>query len=272
MKHLQKTFRLFGAGWWSRTVSVAMLISSLGLAALNGRAAGAAPMTFESSSRQISLLELYTSEGCSSCPPAETWLSGLKDNPGLWRDFVPVAFHVDYWNYLGWRDPWSREEYSDRQQEYARIWHAANVYTPEFVLNGQEWQRSFWSKAVPQTGAKDAGVLRVSSPDGQEWQATYTVPADSTAGVHIYQLHTAELVCEVGSDVKAGENSGRRLNHDFAALTLTEQPLVSKTNELRGTFRIDGKSKPATGRLALAVWVVPNGQTVPIQAVGGWLP
>ena len=68
----------------------------------------AAPVTFASTARQTSLLELYTSEGCSSCPPAEAWLSGLKDNPGLWRDFVPVAFHVDYWNYLGWRDKWSR--------------------------------------------------------------------------------------------------------------------------------------------------------------------
>jgi len=95
----------------------------------------AAPVTFASTSRQTSLLELYTSEGCSSCPPAEAWLSGLKDNPGLWRDFVPVAFHVDYWNYLGWRDKWSRAEYSDRQQEYARVWGAANVYTPEFVVN-----------------------------------------------------------------------------------------------------------------------------------------
>ena len=234
----------------------------------------ASPVTFASTSRQTSLLELYTSEGCSSCPPAEAWLSGLKDNPGLWRDFVPVAFHVDYWNYLGWRDPWSRGEYSDRQQEYARVWGAANVYTPELVVNGQEWQRHFWNKSVPAGTAPDAGILRVTSPDGREWQATYTAPAtaDATPGVHVYQLHTALLVCEVGSDVKAGENSGRRLNHDFAALTLTEQPLVSKTNEFSASFRLDEKSKPASGRLALAAWVVPNGQTTPVQAVGGWLP
>jgi len=255
-----------------RKLADAGLTVPLGLALLGGSAAGAAPVTFESSARQTSLVELYTSEGCSSCPPAEAWLSGLKDDPGLWRDFVPVAFHVDYWNYLGWRDQWSREEYSDRQQEYARVWGAANVYTPEFVLNGQEWQRHLWTKSVPSGTASDAGVLRVTSPDGREWQATYTVPVDATPGVHVYQLHTALLVCEVGSDVKAGENSGRRLNHDFAAVTLTEQPLVSKTNEFRGAFRVDEKSKPTAGRLALAAWVVPNGQSVPVQAVGGWLP
>src|SRR6187401_2558536 len=58
-----------------------------------------------SGSARASLLELYTSEGCSSCPPAEAWLSSLKDEPRLWRDFVPMAFHVDYWDRLGWRDP-----------------------------------------------------------------------------------------------------------------------------------------------------------------------
>jgi len=231
----------------------------------------AAPVTLASSARQTSLLELYTSEGCSSCPPAEAWLSGLKDNPGLWRDFVPVAFHVDYWNYLGWRDQWSREEYSDRQQAYARVWGAANVYTPEFVVNGQEWQRHFWNNSVPSGAEVDAGILRVTSPDGRDWEAVYTAPTAVAPGVRVYQLHTALLVCEVGSDVKAGENSGRHLNHDFAAVTLTEQPLVSKTNEFHGTFRIDDKARPATGRLALAAWVVPNGQSAPVQAVGGWL-
>ena len=111
----------------------------------------------------------------------------------------------------------------------------------------------------------------MTSPDGRDWQAVYTAPA-AAPGVRVYQLHTALLVCEVGSDVKAGENSGRHLNHDFAAVTLTEQPLVSKTNEFYGAFRIDEKARPASGRLALAAWVVPNGQSAPVQAVGGWLP
>ena len=272
MKSNKYHFGCLGAGGRPRPALVAPLLLALGLVALNGSQAGAAPVTITSSSRQTSLVELYTSEGCSSCPPAEAWLSGLKDNPGLWRDFVPVAFHVDYWNYLGWRDPWSRPEYSDRQQEYARAWGSENVYTPEFVVNGQEWNRHFWNTSVPAGTVPDAGILRVTSSDGREWQASYTAPSSSAKGVQVYQLHTALLVCEVGSDVKAGENSGRRLNHDFAALTLTEQPLVSKTNEFHVSFRIDEKSKPATGRLALAVWVVPNGQTTPVQAVGGWLP
>ena len=74
------------------------------------------PVIFKSSERRTALLELYTSEGCSSCPPAETWLSRLTDSPGLWKDFVPIGFHVDYWDHLGWRDKWGSKAFSERQQ------------------------------------------------------------------------------------------------------------------------------------------------------------
>src|ERR1041385_689795 len=84
-------------------------------------------ITFQSSAVQTALLELYTSEGCSSCPPAEAQLSRLKKSSGLWKDFVPVAFHVDYWDYLGWRDPWASAEFSDRQRSYAQQWRGETI-------------------------------------------------------------------------------------------------------------------------------------------------
>jgi len=92
----------------------------------------------------VALLELFTSEGCSSCPPAETWLSGLRSAPGLWKEFVPASFHVDYWDYLGWRDPWASKIFSYRQRDYAQSWHSDSIYTPGFVLNGREWRS--WSR------------------------------------------------------------------------------------------------------------------------------
>src|SRR5260370_670544 len=98
--------------------------------------AQSAVVTFQSATERTALLELYTSEGCSSCPPAEAWLSGLKKSPGLWKDFVPLAFHVDYWDYLGWRDPWAERGFSDRQRAYAENWHNENVYTPAFAPEG----------------------------------------------------------------------------------------------------------------------------------------
>ena len=106
--------------------------------------ARAEPIVFQSSESQVSLVELFTSEGCSSCPPAEKWLSDLKAAPGLWKHFVPVAFHVDYWDYLGWRDPWASKAFSDRQRAYAQLWRGDSIYTPGFVLNGQEWRS--WSR------------------------------------------------------------------------------------------------------------------------------
>ncbi len=81
--------------WLTFAPKLALVALLLSLAPLMS----ADPVQFQSGATQTSLLELYTSEGCSSCPPAEAWLSRLKDSPKLWKDFVPVAFHVDYWDY-----------------------------------------------------------------------------------------------------------------------------------------------------------------------------
>src|SRR5689334_18800483 len=102
----------------------------------------AAEVTFESGPARTHLIELYTSEGCSSCPPAEAWLSKLKDEPRLWRDFVPLAFHVDYWDRLGWRDPFASKEWTARQYAYSAGWKSESVYTPGFVLDGREWRNN----------------------------------------------------------------------------------------------------------------------------------
>ena len=124
---------------WLRHFSVAtLLISGLLTLCFSGKSQTNL-ITFQSTDEQTSLLELFTSEGCSSCPPAETWLSGLKAAPGLWKEFVPVAFHVDYWDYLGWRDPWGAKTFSLRQHAYAKTWRIDSVYTPAFILNGKEW-------------------------------------------------------------------------------------------------------------------------------------
>jgi len=239
------------------------------MAVLAAIATQAEPVSFHSAERKTSLLELYTSEGCSSCPPAETWLSQLKAAPGLWTDFVPVAFHVDYWNYLGWRDRWSKEEFSDRQRAYAKVWGSKSIYTPEFVLNGREWSHGFWQPGVPAAAETNAGVLRMDSDDVRHWRVTF---APAHTGTAVYELHAALLASGVRSEVKAGENAGRQLNHDFAAIAFTELPLVSRTNIFRATFFLEAAPKEPEGRLALAAWVTRNGKSEPIQAIGGWLP
>src|SRR6266568_5239394 len=191
------------------------------------------PLTFQSSGKQTALIELYTSEGCSSCPPAETWLSRLKESPGLWKDFVPLAFHVDYWDYLGWGDPWANKSFSDRQRAYAKQWRSDSIYTPGFVLDGKEWRDWSGRKDGPKSAGVKAGVLTVSASDTNRWQVSFA-PAN-TDGAD-YEVHAALLAGGLSSNVKAGENRGRLLRHDFVVLTLVKASLAYNGSLAQGEF------------------------------------
>ena len=229
--------------------------------------ASGAAITFKSSEERVSLIELYTSEGCSSCPPAETWLGRLKTSPGLWKNFVPVAFHVDYWDYLGWRDPWSKSEFSDRQRDYAAHWHSGSIYTPGFVLDGREWRNWSGQKDGPKMSGVKVGELTVTSPDTNRWQVNFA--ATNNAGAS-YEVHAALLAGGLTSDVKAGENRGRRLSHDFTVLTLVQAPLIRRDGSAQGDFLLPLRRSDG-GDLAIAVWVTRAGSLEPLQATGGWL-
>jgi len=228
----------------------------------------AEPLVLQSSEKQVALVELFTSEGCSSCPPAEKWLSGLKGAPGLWTEFVPLAFHVDYWDYLGWRDPWASKAYSDRQRGYVEHWHRNSIYTPGFVLNGEEWRAWFSQQDTPKASRTKVGILKATSPDRQHWLVSFSPARQATADC---EVHSAILVNELVSDVKAGENRGRRLNHDFVVTSLTTRPLKKYSDEFQG--ELDLKTDKQEKRpLAIAIWVTPLGSLEPLQATGGWIP
>lgn len=92
------------------------------------------------------LVELYTSEGCSSCPPADQWLTRLKTQGNQFGSIVPMALHVDYWDYIGWKDNFANPAFAKRQRDMAASGHARGVYTPQIVINGQD-TRSWLSDA-----------------------------------------------------------------------------------------------------------------------------
>jgi hypothetical protein len=218
-------------------------------------------VVFESKPTRTHLIELYTSEGCSSCPPAEIWMTSLKNETRLWQDFVPLEFHVDYWDHLGWRDPFAAKTWTDRQADYSVRWKKESVYTPAFALDGKEWQQGAISAATDSTG-----VLKIVV-NGDRVSATFK-PTESGKGR--YDIHVAQLACAIGSDVTAGENSGRKLMHDFVVLGLTNETMKGGARELK---LVAPSIKPNPGsRSALAAWVTAAGQIEPIQAVGGWLP
>ena len=226
----------------------------------------AADNQFASGPQQTSLVELYTSEGCSSCPPAEAWLSRQKDNPGLWKQFVPVAFHVDYWDRLGWRDRFSSKEWTERQRRYAALWGSESVYTPAVVVNGRE-QRGWSTQDLSQPNDNSTGLLRATTPDGKTYSIDFK-PEQGTLGD--CEAHVALLGSDISTNVRAGENSGRNLKHDFVVLDLQSSGLKPESGNLHASLTISG-SKETEGRKAVAVWVTARGQPAPVQATGGWL-
>jgi hypothetical protein len=223
--------------------------------------ADAGEIVFESKPARAHLIELYTSEGCSSCPPAEEWMSGLKNQPRLWQDIVPVAFHVDYWDRLGWRDPFASKLWTERQTEYSAHWKTESVYTPAFVLNGKEWHYG----KLPEAAAETPGVLKMTV-NGERVSALFNAPPGSADR---YDIHVARLGFSLRTDVTAGENNGRKLVHDFVVLGLTNETLGSGPKELQ----LPSSTKSTTDqRTAIAAWITAPGEIEPIQAVGGWLP
>jgi hypothetical protein len=102
-------------------------------------------------------------------------VGALKDNPGLWKRFVPVAFHVDYWNYLGWTDRFALPEFTRRQREYAARWNTGTIYTPGFVLNGEEWRPA---GSVPSVATHRSGKLRVSGEGGKKLTVSFVTSRD----------------------------------------------------------------------------------------------
>ena len=234
-------------------------------------AAGDAPLSIRSGPARTSLVELFTSEGCSSCPPAERRLAALKDEPGLWRDFVPVAWHVDYWDGLGWPDRFASADNTRRQEEYAAAWHSQNIYTPALVVDGAE-RRGGW--VPPGTGAPgrpEAGVLEVKSSGTNRFAVSYlTTPAGG--GHPELSATVAWLGIDRVSDVKRGENAGKILRHGFVVLRSATVPLRASGDGLSAAVSLAIPADEPGGRLALASWVSGKGSPAPFQAAGGWWP
>ncbi len=224
--------------------------------------AQAEQLTLTSGPQQTSLVELYASEGCSSCPPAEKWLSRLKRDPRLWHKLVPVTYAVDYWNDLGWRDPYSNKRWSARQWAYKTAGAVTAVYTPAFIIDGREWRGWFKRRELP-TSATKPGVLKVNVDNGNI-DARF-VPADQHAGPWV--LHAAILGFGIETDISSGENAGRTLIHDFLVLNQTD--LEASNGQWR--MKLPSLSQPLAKQFGLAVWVTQKGDTTPVQATGGWL-
>jgi hypothetical protein len=183
------------------------------------------------------IVELFTSEGCSSCPPADALLLKLEnEQPIAGAEVLALEEHVDYWNNLGWNDPFSSFDYTARQYAYAGILKNGNAYTPQMVVNGQfefigsrsgEARGVIANAATLPRSAVSLTPVRVAADEGE-----YTVTADHlpSAGDPT-ELWIAVTETNLHSNVKAGENSGEDLHHAAVVRRLTKLATVDGRKE-----------------------------------------
>ena len=222
----------------------------------------------QSGPQRVSMLEIFSSEGCSSCPPAEEWASGLVGSPGLWKNFVPAVFHVDYWDYLGWKDPLSDARFSDRQRAYADSWPNGRVYTPGFILNGREWGGWYAGGFLGGANSQETGVLSIEKAGEDRYRIIFETHEKGKS----YTAHAALLGFGLVSDVKSGENAGRKLKHDFAVMDFSEGEMTpSGDGRFEKTFALKTSGDPRSKKWAVAAWVSAENKLEPLQATGAYL-
>ncbi len=226
-------------------------------------------ITFRSPLAQVPVLELFTSHGCSSCPPADNWLRSFVDHPGLWREVIPMAFHVDYWDRLGWPDRFAHRDYSQRQRDYRLAGSVRSVYTPGLVLKGREWRAWFRGGEPDLTPGPAVGELEVEVVPGQRAELRFT--AGPERKYKRLTAHLAVLGFGVSSEIGGGENAGRTLEEEFVVLGVTSSGPKAGTAELGWILPWPEFRQVDIERRAVVVWISRAGNPAPVQATGGWI-
>ncbi len=199
-----------------RTTSLILICLSC---ALSAEVSAASACMAQSGAQRAVLLELYTSEGCDSCPPADRRLSQIRSQADHAGRVVPLAFHVDYWDRLGWVDRFASPRHTQRQYAMAGLARSRLVYTPQFLRNGRDWRGA----GSPLDGQGDTRpgasiVLELGAPTGEYLAIGGEVSVSTTnAAVEAY---LAVYENNLESQVRAGENAGKTLRHDYVVRRL----------------------------------------------------
>ena len=209
-------------------------------------------------------LELFTSQGCSSCPPADHLLSALNHEQKTDGTVIPLSYHVDYWDHLGWSDPFSSASWTRRQNEYARVMRSSQVYTPQLVING----------TAQMVGSDEGRVRREIARQQQQADRGMVVldrvqPESNALSVDLHAIldaadvagHTAQVLVvlfenDVTTAVASGENSGRRLTND--AIVRWQAPVLKLrggAGEGKTSVRVPLQASWRAGHLGVAAFI-----------------
>jgi len=222
-------------------------------------------IAFSSTKSQVSVIELYTSEGCSSCPPADRWLNKFKKSDLLWNKVVPLAFHVDYWDYLGWKDKFADKRFSHRQVVYQQNKYLSTVYTPGVMKNGREWRGWPWWQGPESNDTNEPGTLAVAL-NNQEMNIVFEPKLNINTG---YFLNVALLGNDITSKVKAGENEGKSFEHEFVVLHFSRHFQNTKSDV---KWNIKNPLLNTSQKInAIGIWITHGVNPTPIQATGTWI-
>jgi len=206
------------------------------------------------------LVELFTSEGCSSCPPADTLLQQLdRTQPVSGADLIVLSEHVDYWNHIGWTDPFSSRFFSDRQSAYAGRFGLASVYTPQMVVDGAVefvgGDSHLVSQAVQKSLPAQKIAIRISglSLDGSKTLAAHvdTDALPDSSKVRKADVYLVVALNHAESQVLRGENGGRRLSHVGVVQSLTKIGSIEsgRTFSQDVHMKLDSRTDPANLRV-----------------------
>lgn len=240
------------------------------LPAMAAQAAAGTRCEVASGERTAALVELYSSEGCSSCPPADQRLNALRKDAGASGLVVPLALHVTYWDRIGWTDPLAQPSFDARQAELLRDQRQRVAYTPQFFVGGKELRG--WDAQLPATiariNAMPAAVnLRLSAMPGQDGKLQLEAHAASVDGRTGGKLYLAVSESGIVSQVLRGENRGATLRHDAAVrLWLGPVPLVQGRASLRREVSLPAGWRQ--DRLQAVAFVQQAEGSAILQAVG----
>ncbi len=229
--------------------SMALLTAGMSATAADGTCGA------RSSNAVPHVVELYTSEGCSSCPPADRWLGTFDERRA---DVIPMAFHVQYWDYLGWKDRFASVANTQRQSQTQRTSGARGNYTPQVIVDGHDWRQ--WP-ALP-AASRAASVSIALVREGDEVKAMVSPGSGAPARLGGWW---AALESDLSSSVTAGENNGSKLLHDHVVRAY--EPLVDWA---QGAKTLAFRSAPLGegGRPRSVVLVITDADSgQPVQAV-----